>query len=490
MKSTIGTILALGCVALSLEVVAQPAEQQTAQPRAANPAVSLESFLEQARANAAVLDEHAAKMEKARWQKYRADWAAGPKVRSESAIAPVPANAEPDAFGANVDEFLNLDIGPYLRQKFSVVLPVYTFGRIHTAKALAELGVDSARLEKEKAARNVEYEVRRAYYSVQLSEGFAALLGEGSKIIKDKLVEMEDAREFGDADFDTEDLRKLQVFDAEVDGRLIDNRQLRAIASAGLRYFTGHEGGIVVEPLDETLEPPPLESLQEYLRLAEANRPDLALLAKAVRARELQLKLERRNAWPNLFVGAELGLGWSTEDLALTRVCRRVTPDSECVDTDDLFARPFSNSLNFFTFGIALGMRWDFDYFQHRGKVREVRAQNDEVLAQRRRARGGIEFEIEKIWTDARSALDKVEVTARRLDATRRWRDQFGLTMETGGGDIKDAVEPLKAYYEARALHLQARYEYLVARAALAQAVGVPELTPNLNQSPSAASQE
>lgn len=445
--------------------------------------VTLDEMLDRARENAAVLREHDAKVDKARWQKYRADWAAGPKLRSDTALAPVPAEADPDSFGSNVDELIDLDIGPYVRQKLSVVVPLYTFGRIDTAQALAELGLDVARLERRKAALNLEYEVRRAFFTVQLATSFGALLEEGGKLIKDKLVEMEEAREFGDADFDVKDFRKLQVFDAEIDGRVVDNAQLRDIAAAGLRYFTRFEGEVVVQPLDEDGPLPALETLAEVIRVAQEHRPDLALLTQAVRARELQLRLERRNAWPNLFFGAELGLGWSTENPALTRICRKLDSQSECLDTDDLFARPFSNPLNFFTFGLALGLRWDFDYWQQRGKVREVRAQNDEVLAQRERARGAIAFEIEKIWTDARSALDKVHVTARRLEAARRWRDQFGLSLESGGGDMKDAVDPLRAYFEARVLHLQARYDYLVARAALAQAVGLAELPAPVNQS-------
>jgi outer membrane protein TolC len=121
-------------------------------------------------------------------------------------------------------------------------------------------------------------------------------------------------------------------------------------------------------------------------------------------------------------------------------------------------------------------MRWDFDFPQAYGQYREAGALNDEVLAQRERALGAIALEIEKVWTDASNARRKVEITDRRLDAARRWRDQFGLGMQQGGGNIEDAVDPLKAFFEAKALNLQARFEYLVARAELAKAVGVPDL--------------
>lgn len=454
------------------------------------PEQSLDQFLSMAMQNAAVLDEHAAKIRKAEWQQYRAKWAWGPKLRNDTTVAPVPANADPDDFGANVDEFFSLDIGPYIRQSTTIIVPVYTFGRINVARELAGLGVDSAELQRERATRDLEYQVKRAYYSAQLSNSFQTLLGEGTGIIKEKLAEMDEARDFGEADFDTADFRKLQVFDAELDSRVLDNQKLNDIATAGLKYFTDYRGLVNAGEIDTDAEPVPLQELPAYIDLAKTHRSELRLLDHAVEARELQLKLERRNYYPNVFVAANLGTGWSTEELALQRICREPSPGAQCVDTDDLYSRPFSDPLNFFSFGIALGVRWEFDFWQRHGKLNEVKAQNDEVLAQRRRALGAIVLEIKKLHTDARVALEKVAVTERRLEAARRWRDQFGLTMQTGGGDIKDAVDPLKAYFEARALHLQARYDYLVARAALAQGVGLPTLQSELNESASTSSDD
>lgn len=446
---------------------------------------TLTELLALAYENAAVLDEHAASVEIAEWQQYRANHAWTPKFKSDTLIAPVPANADPWQFGANLDEIGALNLGPFITEKLSVFVPVYTFGRIDTAQALAELGIDKAKLERDQARRDLEYQVKRAYYSIQLSRAFDELLGEGQKLIKEKLAEMEEAREFGDADFDTQDLRRLQVFEAEIDSRAADNAMLGRIAREGIRYFTGLEprAPLNVQPLPASGDPAPLGPVELYLDTAEQSRAEVALLQHAVRARELQLKLERANFFPNIVVAAELGVGWSTEDIALRPVCRIPSAGAECIDTADLRARPYENPLDFFSLGIGLGMRWELDFFQQYGKYREVLAQNDQVLAQRRRALGAIELEVRKLWLDAAQALEKIEITARRLDAARRWRNQFGLTLQTGGGNLDDATEPLKAYYEALALHLQARYDYLVARAALAKGIGVPTL-PEVNDSP------
>ena len=164
-------------------------------------------------------------------------------------------------------------------------------------------------------------------------------------------------------------------------------------------------------------------------------------------------------------------MGWSTEDVAPSSVCREI--GGECTDTSDLFARPSSNPLNFLSFTIGLGLRWEFDYWQLRGKSREADAVDRRTSAQASRAVAAIAFEVEKLWNDASEARQRVDVTERRLTAARRWRDQFGLKLETGGADLKDSVDPLRAYFESKALHLQARFDFLVAHAALTKGCGL-----------------
>lgn len=434
-------------------------------------------FVESALQNADVIAEHRAKMEKAEWQQYRADWAWFPKARAESGLSVVPSNADPDNVRNNFDEIGSFDIGPVFSQSVSILVPVYTFDRISVAQDLAELGIDSEELKLEGARRDVEFQVRRAFYAIQLSNALGELLAEGGELIKEQLEEMEDARDFGEADFDIEDFRKLEIFNAEVDARRLDNKKLETIARAGIRYFAKVDPGFTVKRLDEDAQPAELSDLATYQNAALTTRPEALLLEQAVEARRLQKELAKSEFYPNIFFAGTFRYVGSTENLALQRVCRQTEPGGECVDTADLVAPPYNNSLDVLSFGVALGMRWDFDFPQLYGKFRETVALNNEVAAQKQRALGAIELEVEKLWTDASNAYEKVSIQERRLEAARRWRDQFGLSMQQGGGDISDAVEPLKAYFEARALYLQARFEYQVSRAELAKAVGVKDLS-------------
>lgn len=434
---------------------------------------SLDELLKLAGKNAAVIKEHEAKIRHAEWQDYRARRAWTPQIEANTLLAPVPADADPSRIQNNIDEILSFNIGPFIRQTVRVMMPVYTFGRISTAKELAELGVDVAKLQAEQARQEHFFLVKQAYYGHQLSQAFAKLLQEGDKLVKENLERMEDEADFGDADFKAADLRRLQIFNAELDTRLLDNQRLGDLTAAAINYLSGVDGEYRVEPFDTDGDLLELDTFERYWELAQQHRPEIVQLDHAVHARELALKLERRNYYPNIFLAADFGVGWSTENVAMQRVCRQMS-DGSCVNDDTLFTRPYSNPFHSLTFGIALGMNWKLDFFGSHGKVQEAHALHDETLAQRERAMGALRLEIIKKHREAADNLQRVEIQRRAMSAARSWRNQFGAKLQVGRGeDLKDAIDPLKAYYEARVVYLEARHNYLVSRAALARSIGL-----------------
>lgn len=429
---------------------------------------NIEFYIKKAMANDAVVSEAKANVDFAKAQKYRADWAWGPKLKSTTLFSFVPANADTDDFGNNLDEIFSLDLGPYLRQSFQLGIPLYTFGRIRIAKKLAGLGVDVASLKADQARDQIVFQTVQAYYGLQLANSLNALLMEGAKLIKKELKKAEDERDFGESKMKTKDFRKLQIFDAEVDGRVLETVKLKNIANAGLRFLTA-EDDVHVAKLDTKKKIEPLLNLEEYLKSAETQRPEVEMLRRAEYGVELAKQLAHRNWYPNIGLVSEFSFGFSTESVQNRTVCRQIR--GSCVDTSDLRARR-GDPLNFSSFTIGLAMQWEFDYWQNRGKSMEADARALSLAAQKKRALGAIDLEITKLYEDANEAFSRVEITKRRLTAAKRWRDQFGLAASSGGADIADAVAPMKAFFEARGLHLQAYFDYHVAIAALNRASG------------------
>jgi len=442
----------------------------------------LDELVRRAKTNDALLDEFQAKREQAEWKKYRAKWAPAPKVNSLTTVAPVPARADPDQINRNYEEIGALNIGPFVNHDTNLVVPVYTFGRISTLRELADLGLEVSDLKKREAQLNAVFQTKRAYYSLQLSRAFAPILRKGDDRVEEKLQEMEDARDFGEADFETKDFRKLQIFASRVDIRISENQKLESIATRGLRYLADlNADEIDVGKLSEDAPLAPLGEFATYWDAAMENRPELNQLEKGIQARKLQVQLEKRKAMPNVFVSAGIGAGWSRKEKAFNRVCIREGKTGECENTEDpdLWARPERNPFSRFSLSIGAGIRWKVDPLQQHGKIQEKQAKLRTLQAQKERATGAIRTELRKKYDDAADQRNKVEINGRRLEAARKWRNQKGLTMETAGKDLDEidaAVKPLKAYYKAKAKYLEARYRYKVAKAALAQAVGVERL--------------
>lgn len=414
--------------------------------------------------------------EHAEWQLFRADYAWLPKLTADTFLALVPDNADPNRFGDNVDEIFELNVGPFIRQSAQLVIPLYTFDRISSARGLARLGVENANLEITKERVSMAFDVKRAYYSLSLARTFDSLVEEGNQMLLKEIKAMQDARDFGDAEFKIKDLRKLQIFETEFQTRALDNEKLKTLSLAGLQYLTTTKiSAEQVPALDADASLPILHPMSVYTDTAMQKRPEVQQLKRAVRARALQKNLAISAFYPNIYFAVNFSFGWSTEDVARQPICRIPSNSEECVFTDDLFARPYSDPYNQLGFGFALGLRWNLDVGQLYGKYKESQAKLTQVNHQQLQALGAIELELKKVYIEADHALKKVGIQAKRLKAAERWRNQLGLGAQQGGS-VSDAIEPVRAYYEAKIRHLQAVYDYRIARAELAKAVGVVNL--------------
>lgn len=460
-----------------------PAEQPTAR------AFTLEQLTELALQNKALINEFHAKRAAAKWDLYRAEhitWM--PSIQASTLLSVTPDNATPDAFDQNVNQYLDLDVGPFVRQDLTITVPIYTFGKTTAAANLAQLGIDNTGLELENARLDSVVQLQRAYWGVRLSLAFQEMLQEGAELISEQLEKMQEKRDFGETDFDIKDFRKLQIFDAEIKSRIVDNQKLGILARAGLHFLTDipQPTPIALDPLQELDSPPQLQEADYYIARALGHRPQLKQLEKAAQARAYQANLATADWYPDIFAALRFGFSWSTVDTGFQEICTAPSLDAATgcefprdqamLDGQPLFARPYGDPLHSLSLQVAIGLRWNIDPFQLYAKSKKADAQVEVLDAQRARAQKAVAFEIRTLYQSAADGLEKLAINQERLKAAERWRNQFGLSSQSAGADIKDAVEPLQAYFEARAKYLQTIYDYQIARAELARAVGARQL--------------
>ncbi len=411
-----------------------------------------------------------------------ANWAVSPSIKIESQFTVVPADTDINRAQGNLEKYLELDVGPFSANSVRIIIPIFTFGKIAAAKDLAALGIDQARLDTKKQRLKLIAQTKEAYYSLQLGKHIQAITADGRSVIKEEIERQNEAREFGDEDVDVPQLRKLQIFDAEFDVKAIDNERLVGLTRSALGALTGMENDeFDVPPFDESDDTGALLPLSVYLDLAKDNRPDFELLNALVSARKRQVDLERAKFYPDIYFAGEFRYGFSTEEAKE----QQVKFDEDNTNLPDAFrgldegvvtVAPFSDPYNYTRFGFLLGARIDYNPAQRYWKYQQAQAKLAEARSQRTAALEGIDIQIEKRWRETDDERRKIEAWQRNLKAADRWRKQVAIAFESGGAELKDFLEPLKAWYNARLKLLEAQYNFRVNLAKLGELVGLTDI--------------
>jgi len=403
-----------------------------------------------------------------------ANWWWFPEFEVGGKLTYVPHETDFNEVGSNLSQYVNLDIGPLVQGSLRIVFPITTFGKVDTLQELAALGIDQADIEERKLRLELIRKVREAYLSVQLGKLLEALSADGNTLIKEEIARLDEAREFGDEAVDIEELRKLQIYEAELDTKTIDTERLIRLTRAALTVLAQLKSAPWdVTPFDEDLDTNTLPPLSQCLEIARQNRPDIVLLDKAVAARKLQVDLAVTKFYPDIFFAVDLGTSYSTVEAPNQTGLVASEPGEAPIPFE---LEPLTDPFNYNRLAFALGLRLKVNPVNQYWKVQQARAQLSETEGLQAAAHEGIDLDVEKQWVEANDHRRKVEVLDRRLKAAERWRNQISVAYQSGGAEFQDFIAPLKAYYEARVLLIKSKYDYLIALAWLAEKMGVTDI--------------
>lgn len=412
-------------------------------------AVSLERCLSLADRNFPKIQEARARLAQKEAQVNQARFAPFSEFTVTGGMALAPSVRGTSQYSLNTDKAITSNMGLAWEIGVDGALPIYTFGKMTHAVEAAQAAGRVGEHEVDKERNEVRLNVRRAFYGVQLARDALDLVNEATRQIDAQVKKMQEQVDAGEGD-DLQLLR-IRVFRADLTVRESEARKQEKVALSGLRFLTGLGAALDVpnEPLKAIEHALMAES--EYERLAERNRPELAMARAGVVARQASLRLEQAKLFPDLGVG--MNARW------------RYAP--EVTDQTNPFVRDPGNYL---AFGVALSVRYKLDFLPQAARISQAKAQLDEVLATQRFARGGILQQV-------KDAYAEVEDTRRRLDAlseaarlAKQWMLKVQQGIEVGTMEDEDIVLPAREYATKRFGEMMATYEYNVALAKLAQA--------------------
>jgi len=346
--------------------------------------------------------------------------------------------------------------GVFTRTELKIVQPIYTFGKISAGINAAELGVDASRSKASGQVADVELNVRRAYWAAKLAREMLSMLDEGLEYLNDAQKKIDEELAEGTGNASVTDRLRLRTMRADIEARSLEAQRGADLAKAGLRALIGPGAPTDLDVDDAPLETQtvPARELASYNDLAHAYRPEVKALDQMVSAKRALADLEWRRQYPDLVL-----LGTATYAYA-----------SSIDHPSNAFA---NNPYNTSGVGIAAAFRMPLDLFVKNAHAQRLRAEFREAELRRDDALGGINFEVEKAYTEMKEAERRLTTVQKGEKAARQWIAAIMQNISVGLAETKDFSDALLAFFQARVRCLQGVYDHNIAVASLTRVSGV-----------------
>jgi len=342
---------------------------------------------------------------------------------------------------------------PFLAFGISGVVPLYTFGKIDSAREAAQASVRVSEWDMEKARQALHLDVRRAYYGLQLARDARDVVADALDRLDKAIRGIKEKIAKGDTSVSDVDELRLEAFRQEVSAQALQAPKGETYALAALRFLTGVETGFDVP--DEPLRRPErrLASIAQYLEAARILRPDVNMARAGIVARRALVAYNRAKLFP------DFGLGLGADFVS--------TPSA--TPQNNLFA---NDPFNHFIYTFGFGLKWSLDLLPQAARMEQAESQLDEARALERLAFSNAVYEVEKAYADAVEANGREEAWDKAERIAKQWISTVQDSVDIGSGDERTLLDPLRVYGNARVQHLNALMDCNVTMSTLALASG------------------
>ena len=374
-----------------------------------------------------------------------------PRLTMTSTIG-VVNGTEGEGFEARTD---NDDLGPFFRGELEVVQPLYTFGRLRHEIRAAMQGVATKHAATETARHAVLAAVKELYYNLQFSRQIQELLNESQENFTKALSTAEERLEAGEGTVTQADVLRLRIGLAGITKELFTLNRAIEVTRAALKRQLGLSANEPFDIDESLLEPVELrlQALAVYQEQIGQHRPEFLQLDAGLEAQRARLQAARSAYYPSLFLAGG--------------VQGAIAPNR-----DDQKS-PFANDdFNFFRGGMALGVRWQFDFWMTHARVAERLAEVAKVELQRQHAETGIHLDLQRRYLEVEEHQLKLEAAQTARKAARALMLTSLANFTLGIGEAQDVFSFVGLYTQMASDYYKVVRDLNIAAARLSQAVG------------------
>jgi len=327
-------------------------------------------------------------------------------------------------------------VGPALN------LLIYDFGRTAGVVRISRENVTAGREDLRTVRQNVVLGVKESYFSVLQA---LALIRVAEETRTQNRRRLEQAEGFYRAGARPKiDVTKAEVDLANVELALIGTRNNYQLTRVRLNNAMGLRENLNFA-IDETVDFKPVTiSLNEILKNAYANRPEILQLKAQQRGQKAAVELARAGYFPT--ISGNLNNVWRTDE----------PPNDPSWDMS-----------------VGASLTWPlFSGFSTSHQIAEAKANLRNLLALEESLHQNIRLEAEQAFLNYQEAVQRIAVTQKAVEQARENYELASGRYRVGIGgplEINDAEVSLA---NARASHISALYDYKIAEAQIEKAAG------------------
>jgi outer membrane protein TolC len=346
-----------------------------------------------------------------------------------------------------------LSLWTYL--EFSIVKPLYTFGKVASYSEAAEQNITVKKGDVALQRAETRLDVMKAYYGYLAARDTRYLLEDVRGRVGDalELVERWLAEERGTVKL--ADKYALESGAALLDRYLAQAEAVENVALDGLKLLTGIGLENPLQVADSRLRPVelPAEELETLKARALELRPEMKQVEAGLRARRALVEANKASKKPDIYAG--IGGVFSA------------APERDKLDNPYTF-----DQFNYSAASPVVGLRWQFQSGVQSAQVEQARAELEATLEKASLARQGIPFQVAEQYHQMQAHYKSVQAMRESSLAARRWMIAAYTELEAGLEKPEKVLEALKTYVVAHSDYLSIVNDYNMYVAKLNKATG------------------
>ncbi len=347
------------------------------------------------------------------------------------------------------------DFGIFSKGDLKLIQPLYAFDRLRNEIRAASQGMLVKEAATQQSRQAVIFAIKELYYNLLLSHQIKALLDDSADNFNKAIEKVEERLDNDKGNATEQDLLRLRIGAGGIEKEQFTLERAIAITRSALKRHLGMAAQASFRLASTKLKSAKLElqPLDAYLGQLPQHRPEIAQIEAGLAARQARLEAARSEYYPAIFLAS--GFEYSVAS-------NRDDQDS-----------PFANDFNFFSGpGVALGLRWQLDFWQTRAKVAERAAKVYQLSTKKNAALSGIALDVERRYLEMKEYQQKLKAAQRSRKAARALLVTTLTNFNLGIGEGKDVFEGLGLYTRIVGDYYKTLRNFNIAAARLTQATG------------------